>query len=177
LFCCGDSHGSALCVSLTGDPSLDACYRSSHHACVAGVLEVVTQVCDGDVICDVPCCGGVTATAGPGGVCCGQIDTGEGTVDTWCSSGACVPRDEACTTDDDCSGTQRCATRDNSPGNGSCCPPHRFYENDQATASLGFPYYDCCAENEENLPSYSGGHPWCRRVPDFEETSNKTWTR
>jgi hypothetical protein len=176
-FCCGQGAGS-LCRHPSGDPSQDTCILGTYFACIEGKPEIVTHVCDSNVICDVPCCGGSLVNQGPGGTCCPE--------GTECSSGVCRDIGRACalSTDpteanaghsDDCLTGEICATAGGATG--TCCPQHRGYRNTLAESSgAPSPYWECCDVREATGPSV-GGDPFCHQVPDFTATHNKSWSR
>ncbi len=177
-FCCGDGS-TKLCRSADGDWRKDVCIDTTRYTCVGGRYTYREWVCDNDVFCDKPCCGGAGINSGPGGTCC---EAG-----TECSHGECVPiggacqtmRDnsidgcrpgEGCTVQEICADDEACFTK------GTCCPNHRLSSMPSTGAQWGDSQVICCDADEAGGASCTAS-PFCRMVPDTSCTSIYSWSR
>ncbi|CAN5890624.1 hypothetical protein BH24CHL4_BH24CHL4_04460 [soil metagenome] len=176
-FCCEGQF--EICPSADGDWTRDICLNTTRYYCVANRQVIREYVCDNDVVCATPCCGGTDLNKGPGGACCAS--------GTECHAGECITTGgpcqtlsdgtvvgcvagEACTTESECTADEGCATI------GVCCPGHRAAVNPFYQAPWGDVIL-CCDAAEESGEGCGGFQPYCRAVPDVHCTSRYSFSR
>jgi hypothetical protein len=173
-FCCSGSPYD-ICRSPDGDISKDQCYSTVRFACRAGALVMNEYLCEGDVVCNRPCCGPGGDLPGVGWCC------EEGTE---CSRGTCVPENRqcrilrsgeisGCNTGERCTTNRICESWEACLAEGFCCPGHRWFS---PAMEEGIDLIFCCGDNEENHQSCDG-NPFCRLVPDTTCTAIYSFSR
>jgi hypothetical protein len=180
-FCC-EAPTFEVCRSADGDFTRDTCINLARYRCVNNQVVIREYVCDNNVVCGTPCCGGAGSTQGPGGTCC--------PAGTECSAGTCRAVDRPCTTLSDgstsgcesgevCTAHVACDENNENCGpspTGTCCPAHRWYENPFTPDELGR-IIECCPADEAAGEGCGGFQPVCHAVPDVHCTSRYSFGR
>ncbi len=179
-FCCGSNSTTMLCQSPLGWED-DSCVATSRYLCINGRPEYRTHVCDNDLVCNKPCCGGEGGHSGPGGTCC--------SAGTECVAGACVPPNtDTCQTDEHgvstgcpagygCTTVNLCGAEEDCVTRGTCCPNHRITSFNAGTPWS--PHVTCCADGQDRGPrcNHDGQGPSCRSIPDLTCTGLYSFRR